>query len=451
MIRAMSLRFRLILLVALALAVSLVLGGTLAIVNASRSVTTEMDTALAVARQTVTSGIEGVENSPEARRDLERLVASFDGNRHLRVSLSDDAVVARPKADEPPLGDVPGWFVRLIGVKSSTETVPVALAGGGHAAIVIETVPRNEILENWNQVEESFLVLALFSAATIALIFLFVGRALRPLGRLAAGLGAIGRGDYATRIEETLPPELSRLRDSFNRMAGELARMAEQNRRLTGELLTLQEQERGDIARDLHDEVGPFLFGINVDTANIERALEHGRGGDIRSHLRSIADAVAHMQKQVRDMLGRLRPIGLSEFGLPAAIDTLVAFWRRRHPEIEYEIDIADEVEGFGETVDLVVYRVVQEALSNSHRHGMPRRVAVSIAVNSDRREITVAVADDGRGIGAESGLGYGILGMSERVKAVSGTLAIDSRPGEGLILTATIPYRDAAVAETLT
>ncbi len=312
--------------------------------------------------------------------------------------------------------------------------------GQPRGTILVETVPHNEILENWDTFGELLLTMALFSLATIVLIFLFVGQALRPLGRLSAALAAVGRGEYGVRVEGRLPPELSRLRDSFNRMSGELSRMAEQNRRLTGELLTLQEQERGDIAHDLHDEVGPFLFGINVDVANISRAVQAGRAGQIAEHLRSITDAVGHMQRQVRDMLGRLRPIGLEEFGLAAAIDNLVEFWRRRNPDIRYRVDIADGVESFGETIDLVIFRIVQEGLSNSIRHGQPTRVGVAVERGAVEGPIVVRVEDDGGGIENDAALGYGLLGMTERVKAVGGRLSIDSKPGSGLTVTAVLP-----------
>jgi two-component system sensor histidine kinase UhpB len=440
----MPLRVRLILLVTAALALSLALGATLAWLNARRSVRTEMDSALAVARQTVASEIANAQGSPDWRRDLNRLVASFDGNRHLRVSLSGGAMVARPPVEAPPLGAVPGWFVAAIGVAPATIRIPVVIDGRPRATVTVETVPHNEVLEVWDELSEPVLVLALFSGTTILLIYLFIGRTLRPLGRLNAALAAIGRGDYGTRIEGPLPPELSRLRDSFNRMSGELSAMAEQNRRLTGELLTLQEQERGDIARDLHDEIGPFLFGINVDAANIGRALDHERHEEIADHVLSITDAVGQLQRQVRDMLGRLRPIGLEEFGLAAAIGNLVEFWRRRNPDIRYAVAIGRDTGEFGETVDLVIYRVVQEGLSNSIRHGRPSRVAVTVARqrgdSDDDGAIRVEVVDDGGGIEDDSALGYGLLGMSERVKAVGGRLSIDSRKGSGLTITATLP-----------
>src|SRR5665213_626900 len=376
--RAMPLRLRLILLIALALALTLVLGGTLAWLNASHSVRTEMDSALQVGRQTIVTEIANAGAAADWHRDLDRLVTSFDGNRHLRVSLSGDAVVARPPVETPAVGTVPAWFEQAIGVPPVTIQIPIVIGSQPRGTVTVETVPHNEVLEVWDSLSEEVLVLALFSGVTIVLVYLFIGRALRPLGRLTAALAAVGRGEYGTRIEGRLPPELSRLRDSFNRMSGALSAMAEQNRRLTGELLTLQEQERGDIARDLHDEFGPFLFGINVDAANIARAFESGREAEIAAHLRSITEAVGQLQRQVRDMLGRLRPIGLEEFGLAAAIGNLVEFWRRRNPDILYAIAVGREVGGYGETIDLVIYRIVQEGLSNSIRHGRPTRVSIS-------------------------------------------------------------------------
>jgi two-component system sensor histidine kinase UhpB len=440
----MSLRIRLIVMVTLALAASLGLGGTFACLNASRSVRNEMNSALDQARRTIASGIASAADSPQWRRDLDGLVASFSGDRHLRVALSVDGTVAMPRVESPALGRVPRWFEGLVGVPRDTVRVPIVIGGQSRGLVSIETVPHNEVLEVWDEFGESLLILALFSAATMVLIYFFIGRALRPLGRLAAALSAVGRGNYGVRIEENLPPELSRLRDSFNRMSGELGVMAEQNRRLTTELLTLQEQERSDIARDLHDEVGPFLFGINVDVTNISRALSGGRRDEISAHLVSITDAVGHMQRQVREMLGRLRPIGLAEFGLSAAIGNLVEFWRRRHPEIHYLVAVGGGITGFGETIDLVIYRIAQEGLSNSIRHGTPTRVSVAIAQRPNRvtgeDTIVVTVSDNGFGIDDAATLGYGLLGMTERVKTVGGKLTIDSKKGRGLTVTAVLP-----------
>lgn len=442
---AVSLRLRLIGLIALIFAGSLALGGTLACLNASRSVQAEMRSALAVARQMIEAGIAGLARSDDPERDLQQLVLSFRGNRHVRVALtSGDRVVVAPVEERSPLAQVPPWFVLLIGVPPTRLSLAVSVAGHSDGAITIETVPHNEILEIWNEFGDSLLLLALFSGPTVLLIFIFVGQALRPLDRLAAALGRVAEGDYSVRLAGRLPPELARLRDSFNRMAGQLAAMAAENRRLNEQLLTLQEQERSDLARDLHDEIGPSLFAIGIDAANISRHLAENRVAPIAGEAEAIAETVGYLQRQVRSMLGRLRPIGLAEFGLIEAIGNLAAFWRRRHPEIDYRLAIAPEAAGFGDLVDTAIYRVVQECLSNAVRHSRPSTIAITIdlqaAAGGDGEMLVVRVADDGQGMTASAGIGYGLIGMGERVKAMGGSLTVSSKPSEGLTVVATLP-----------
>lgn len=447
----LSLRLRLISLVAVVFVASLGLGGTLACLNARRSIETEMRAALAVAQQTITAAVAGLDRVQHPEQELERLVASFRGNRHLRIQLQGkDRTLALPAQDAPPLSELPAWFIRLMDVPPSRVSLPIVVAGRDYGAIIIETQPHNEILEVWNEFGDSMLILALFSGPTMLLIYVFIGRALRPLDRLARGLARVGSGDYAVRLDEKLPPELSRLRDSFNRMAAQLAEISEENRRLNEQLLSLQEQERSDLARDLHDEVGPFLFAINIDAANIRREADGGRLAAIASHAESIGEAVGHLQRQVKSMLGRLRPIGLAEFGLVEAIARLVDFWRRRHPSIEFRLSVAPEAEGGSEVMETTLYRVVQECLSNAVRHGRPSIVDIRIAHEPGAAEggrLRVTVSDDGAGMRRGAGLGYGLIGMGERVRALGGTLSVAGAAGVGLRVTAELPLVARAAA----
>jgi len=445
----MSLRFRLIGLVCGALVVSLLLGCVTACVNASRSVRTEMRSALLVGRQTIESEIERLRQAPDPSRDLDDLVSSFKGNRHLRVRLVGEAeAVAAPVVERPPFGAVPGWFVRVIGVVPVVDRVPFAVSGRDYGTIAIETDPHNEILEVWNEFTDSLVTPAVFSSLTILLIYVFIGRALRPLDRLADALEQVGDGRYRTRIRGRLAPELSRLRDSFNRMAARLAETDGENRSLNDQLLSLQEQERCDLARDLHDEVSPFLFAIHIDITTACHLLEQGRAIEAHDNVQSIADAVRHMQRQVRSMLGRLRPIGLAEFGLREAIENMVVFWRRRRPEIRYEVVVSEECENLGELVGTTICRIVQEALSNAVRHAGPMLITVSVDRDHDGK-VRVAVVDDGSGMREPNRLGYGLLGISERVKTVGGRLTLSKTPGEGFAVKAVFPCSAGAVSTT--
>lgn len=444
----MSLRFRLIGLVCLVLIASLVLDGIIAYANASRSVRTEMRAAFLVGRQTIMNTLDRVRNGAEPSTALDELVASFKGNRHLRVwHIGGAPALAAPVSEKSRLGRAPAWFVRLIGVAPETQQIPVSAGNRDFGTLVIATDPYNEILEVWDEFAGSLAMLALFGGLTIGLIYIFIGRTLRPLDRLAAGLEEVGGGDYRTRIGGRLTPELASLRDNFNRMAARLADTAAENRRLNERLLTLQEEERSELARDLHDEVSPYLFAISADAMTATRLLDRRRPGDAAAHISSISEAVRYMQRQVRRMLVRLRPIGLAEFGLQEAVENLVAFWRRRRPEIRYEVDVSPGCEDLGDVVGTAICRIVQEALGNAVRHAEPKVVRISIERRETRQDcgaVTLVVEDDGSGLREADKLGYGLVGMSERVRAIGGRLSFSNRSGEGFAVIAVLPCRSA-------
>jgi two-component system, NarL family, sensor histidine kinase UhpB len=440
----MSLRARLIFAVVVALGLSLALGGTLATIDAARSAGHDLNLALDQARRRVQRNLPSAEASPRWRHAVDGLVASFKDAGKVRVTWSAGEAAARRHVASPYPRAVPPWFVRLMGVLPETLEIPVMIGGRTRGVVTVETLPAEALRAFWDGGVDWLLALAFFAAAVIGLIYLEIGGAMSFLKRLAAALAVVGRGGYGARIEEDLPPSLAPLRDSFNRMSGELGRIAEQNRRLAGEMLTLQEQERNEIARVLHDEVARHLSDIHRDLAVIARAADQGRGDDVRVFIGATTDAVSEAQGQVQEMLGRLRPIGLAEFGLPAAIGNLVEFWRRRHPEILFPVSIAADISGYGETIDLVIYRIVEEALANSLRRGAPTRIDLNIGERENpllgEDAIVISVADDGSGFTDEAILGYGLVGTKERVRTVGGRLSIESKMGRGLTVTAVLP-----------
>jgi two-component system sensor histidine kinase UhpB len=184
--------------------------------------------------------------------------------------------------------------------------------------------------------------------------------------------------------------------------------------------------------------VSPFLFAINIDAATASRMLKEGRMAEARHHVQSIADAVRPMQRQVRSMLSRLRPIGFDEFGLREAIENMIAFWRRRRPDINYHFDFSAECGGLGELLGRTICRIVQEALSNAVRHADPTLITVSI--DRQGETVRVEITDDGRGINEPSRPGYGLVGIGERVRAIGGSLSFSGQPGAGFAVAAALP-----------
>jgi two-component system, NarL family, sensor histidine kinase UhpB len=441
----MPLRMRLIALIGVVLLACLACGSMLVGWHAASSVQTELRAALDVGTKTIRNGIDEVDRSDDRASELRHLVATFNGNRHVRATLLDGQ--GQPIAASAllvPKQSVPAWFRRLIGGDLGAVHVPLAQADDAGSAIVLRADPTNETGEVWAESRDAVLVLAGFALLSAGLICAVVGRALRPLDTLSTAFQRIGAGDYHGTLPEHGPLELSRLANGFNVMTQRLAAVAAQNHRLNERLLTLQAEERADLARDLHDEIGPLLFAVDMTAATIERLAASDRVDEIPTHVRSIHETVGRMQRHVREILGRLRP--LRGIGLEAAIGRLAGFWRGRRPDIDFVVDISVEQDRIGDDLKETIYRVIQEGMSNAIRHGKPTRVDIAI-MHDNADGIRVEVADDGGGmasdhIGQRGAAQFGLIGMRERVMAMAGSLTIEQgRNGRGLMLVVRLPW----------
>jgi two-component system, NarL family, sensor histidine kinase UhpB len=440
----MSLRYRLILAIALMLLVSLMLGGGLAWLHAVRSVATEMDAALEVGEHTVRTVVPYMDGQADDAAQLRQLIGTFDGDRHLRAMLvdADGKIVASSSLAIPP-EPVPVWFARALGrhTPSSRLDLPPNPAA---VAVLLATNPGNEMTEVWTEFRDDVQILLIFGVVTFPLIYWILGRALRPLGRISQAFTDVGPNMTVQPIAEAGPPELVRLARGFNAMIDRLARTETQNRRLNEQLSTIQEEERAELARDLHDEIGPYLFAMGVDAAAVQKLAETRGQHDVAGQIQPIRDSVVHIQHQVKAILSRLRSGTVAEFGLRQALENLAAFWRSRRGEVTITIATEGFEDGFGEMFDGAVYRIVQESLNNAMRHGKPRSVAITIDARQDH-DVVVTVSDDGGGlkVSAET-RGFGLRGMAERVTALGGNLDIRARTDTpGVAVSARLPLPD--------
>src|SRR6185312_5524558 len=172
---------------------------------------------------------------------LDRLVHSFDDNRHVRVALIEGArerTVSRLAASDP----VPGWYQRLLEIPRQER---IDSAAGLHGRILrVTTDAHNEIGESWTQFRDGAAILGLFSLLVLGLLHLAMTRIARPIARLRAGFEALGGGDYAAQVAAKGPREIMALGEGFNRMTARLKILEDANRKLTGQMLAIQEEER---------------------------------------------------------------------------------------------------------------------------------------------------------------------------------------------------------------
>jgi two-component system, NarL family, sensor histidine kinase UhpB len=449
----MALRLRLLIAIALVLAFTLLVGSGLIYFDAANKVDTEMHAALSVGVRTVENATDDADEAVNPRRQLELLVEDFNGNRHVRAFLmNNDGVAIDKSALLMPSNPAPGWFNALLAREPEFVHILLRPPFSHYGSIILTTDSHNEIDEAWSDFVVTLVILALFCALVLALIYFTLGRPLRLLQSIATAFKRIGSGDYSPRIAETGARELADLARGFNDMVMRLAGIERQNCRLQAQLATVQEEERTDLARDLHDEIGPLLFALNIDVSTLRRQDFGHATEKITSQLDSMSSAIAAIQAHVRAMLGRLRPAVLLDLGLSQALDNLVAFWSKRHEDVK--ITVALECESFGEKLDATIYRIVQEALNNALRHGHASLIEITVTIN-EHGFVEVEVRDNGIGLAASgSDFGFGLTGMKERVESVRGSLIISDRAGgHGVCVCARLPnevVEDALLREVV-
>jgi len=256
---------------------------------------------------------------------------------------------------------------------------------------------------------------------------------------LTGAVFALGLAWYAMRRWRETEAAL-RLRAQAEARASELLA---HNRELAQQLIAVQESERLALARELHDELGQRCSAILIETACLRRCAVDDRAALLGAAAR--ADMAAQSLYQlVGGMLRRLRPANLDALGLVAALQELCESWEERAGvACVFHFEAVDEP--LPERINIALYRVAQEALTNVTRHAQASRVRLTLARDA-AGHVCLTIADDGRGMdpaGATRGLG--LLGAGERAAALGGELHIESAPGAGMRLTLRIPSPGSA------
>lgn len=213
-------------------------------------------------------------------------------------------------------------------------------------------------------------------------------------------------------------------------------------RALAGELQRIREDERQSLAREVHDELGQSLAFLRIELANVRSALRRGGPGSIEQSLSTLDLMDANLDSVIRGIqriVSQLRPVVLDLLGFAAAANWLVSEFSR-HTRIRASFhDFYSQPLPDG--VPIVLYRVLQEALTNVSRHAHANSVTATL--QGDGSNIVLRIADDGRGIAGSSiteAAGFGLRGMTERLRAVGGELRIESDSRGGVRVIATVP-----------
>ncbi|WP_374266056.1 HAMP domain-containing sensor histidine kinase [Zoogloea sp.] len=372
------------------------------------------------------------------RRSLDGLaLTSLDGIGPLLgicVAVEDlykRPVVSRCFHDDGEAPTPVRWLLaRLIGPEVAYRGVIGQYPGVKVGEFVVTPDLDSEGRAAWVQIR-TVLGMSLAILLLNLLIYRPVRRALRPADQILAVLGRMEAGDLSARMPRPRLIELRRIAAGFDHLAAQLQKTLAAQRQLAQRLLAVREEERRRLARELHDEFGQCLASVGAEAAFIAARAE-STDPSLLPAARAVSAVTGHMMESLQGILHQLRPVGLEEFGLTAALEQLVAGWRRRMPGCDFALTVTGAVDGLPDGLTVSLYRIVQESLTNALRHGTPGRVAVDLA--RDAAGCRLRVEDDGEGDAPPSpGSGLGVLGMCERVEALGGQFALEPLAPRGM------------------
>jgi signal transduction histidine kinase len=285
--------------------------------------------------------------------------------------------------------------------------------------------------------ERAIIAAAAGLAGSILLVILYAGylsRAIvQPIRQVAAMAGRLADGDLSARLPERGVGEIGVLERSFNSMAGSLQESRNELAASRARIVAAADQARRRIERDLHDGTQQRLVSLVLDLRAAEAAVPPDMTG-LKALLAHVAHELGDATDELRELSRGIHPAILSEGGLPPALKALA---RRSVIPVELQVDVPARLP---EHIEVAAYYVVSEALTNAAKHAQASVAYVNVRARASSLELSVR--DDGAG-GATPGRGSGLVGLTDRIQALGGTISVTSPAGKGTELLVELPVDD--------
>lgn len=392
----------------------------------------------ALAEQKATSRlVDLMASSPDLDSQARLAAALMPGQfRHVKVQLESDAARVQPS----PSSAWMSWLgLNAEGARAHRIRI-------GDQMLWIRPDPESEFREKLSASLQVLVMLGLFCAACLTLTWYAVDRALAPVKDLNAGLTRLAAGEDQAQLPPFALREFAAIASVVDQLAQSLSLGRESQRRLTRQLMEVQDKERRELASELHDEFGQSLTAITATAAYIEHHAEKAPAPTLTECAREIGSESRRIAGHVRQMLSSLRPYGLEDSGVREALQELLAGWQTRLPDRRIAWQIG-HLPALSADAGLALYRCVQEALTNCVRHSAADRIDVDCHGKGEHMVLTVSDNGRGKALALQQKPGNGLLGLQARLAMVGGELSFTDRPGGGVVLTATLPVHEEALA----
>jgi signal transduction histidine kinase len=313
-----------------------------------------------------------------------------------------------------------------------------------YGAIVVKLNAARETARAWSNIRAVIGVLSMSILALSLLVYVTINRLLNPAKTIITGLEKMRDGHLETRLPSYDVIEWKRTSEAINSLASSQEKVLSDNKELAYKLMNIQEEEQRYIARELHDEFGQCLSGINALVASVSHTATR-QSLDITDEIKQIGHISQHMMSLLRDLLTRLRPTEVDDLGLHASLTNLVSSWNNRaKSQTRYDLSIKGDLSSLAEPLPSNLYRIVQECLTNIAKHANATLALVQIEI--DEHELALTISDDGiaDADAFDNVIGVGLLGIRERVTALGGQVHLNTPAENGLSVHISVPIKES-------
>ncbi len=444
----MSLKFRLNLLITLLSLAFILVVGTILVNDTRTSIRERVEAASRVTVQLLDTVIISSALNPEygpTHKVLESFLQSLGYVRSSHIVLKDmHGQVIYSSPDSTYKSDVvpPAWFVKL--VEPSTEVVERKIRYG---TLTVSSSASGSIREAWSGFRQLMWVGLVFFVVLNVMVYALLRHSLRPIAHILKSINRIEKGDLSTRLPAFKLPEFERIGHSLNRMVESLSaeRQLEENRQLTQLIQSHIEDERRSLARELHDELGQYVTAIKTFAVAIVNKTKD-KSPDIANNAQTIVSAANQIYDGMHDIIRKLRPGALDNLGLSETLRDAMTHLQQQHPDIEFALNLQGALDQLGETFNINIYRIIQEAMNNALKHAKATKISVHLTKAPNDKQLLLTIEDNGVGMDlnqVDQNQHFGLLGIRERVQGFYGDFSVVSTPDSGTSLQIKLPIEN--------
>lgn len=441
----MSLRLRLNLLITLLMLLFMLAVGTILVKGAKSSIQESVEAATHVTTQlldtVIISSGQGLDlgyTHIVLQRFLEE-VGQVRSNQIFLYNGRGEILYQSPastyRQDEKP----PQWFYDLLNPNDEAVFRPIRFG-----RLEVRPDPGGAIRESWVKMRHLFWIgLGFFIALNLA-VYWMLGRLIKPLQPIVGAINQMEKGDLSARLPDFSLPEFDKIGHSLNRMAASLGaeRELEENRQLTHLIQKHIEDERRSLARELHDELGQYVTAIKTFAVGIANQTKE-KVPEVESSAQTIVAAANHIYDGMHNIIRQLRPGSLDNLGLQETLKDLVTHVQEQQPTLSMKLTMHGDLDELGETLNINLYRIVQESVNNAIKHAQATVLTINLAVSD--AQLTLQIQDNGKGMdidAVDQTNHFGLLGIRERVQGLHGEFAVISEIGQGTTINISIPQQ---------